>query len=580
MSTTSSETFVHSRKHALPLVVAVTGHRDLVRAEEEGIRQRVEEFFDELLRSFPERRLQVMSPLAEGADRIAARVALEKGLEVISPFPMERSEYRKDFETAASQAEFDSLCSQAHEILELPGDVDNRDRAYARLGVFLTAHCHILLAIWDGKPGTALGGTAQVVRFHHDSVMAGYVPPSATAQQILVDDESDLVYHIVCSRDRDGGEPAAGLKPLEVCWFTKNIDEPRSASLPEQHRRICRRSGEFSRDSQRFSDRIETEGWSLLDETAGDILPHGAETIDRLFRAADWLAIRYQRRTLLVLRVAHILAFLMGFLFILYSDLWAETYLMTVFLFLFAIAAAVQYMAKKRAWQRKYLDYRSLAEGLRIQFYWAAAGVVSDSVARFSHDNYLQSQDAELGWIRNVMRVAGLRSGANPKQSDEGLEFAEREWIGARGKGGQLDYFLSQLEQRTQHNRFTEWLGRLSLGVSALVVSVAVLFGESIGEEMTALLVTIMGATLLIFGIRHAYAYSTAERELIKQFEFMARIYANARYRLDRATGPKEKRQVLLALGRSALGEHAQWIMMHRERSVDQTEIWRLGSGG
>ncbi len=178
------------------------------------------------------------------------------------------------------------------------------------------------------------------------------------------------------------------------------------------------------------------------------------------------------------------------------------------------------------------------------------------------------------------MRVAGLESGANPKQSGKGLEFAEREWIGARGKGGQLDYFLSKLEQRTQHNRFTEWLGRLSLGVSVLVVSVAVLFGDSIGEDMTSLLVTIMGATLLIFGIRHAYAYSTAEREIIKQFEFMARIYANARYRLDRATGPKEKRQVLLALGRSALGEHAQWIMMHRERSVDQTEIWRLGSGG
>lgn len=580
MSKTGSETLVHSRKHALPLVVAVTGHRDLVQSEVDGIRQRIAEFFDELLQQYPERRLQVMSPLAEGADRIAAVVALDMGLELIAPFPLTKSEYRKDFETAESRAEFDRLCSRAHEILELPADAENRDRAYAQLGVFLSAHCHILLAIWDGKLGSALGGTGQVVRFHHDSVMAGYVPSSITAQQILVDDESDLVYHVVCSRDRPDGEPAPGLNPLDVCWFTKNIDEPCSESLPEQHRRIFRRSGEFSRDSQRFSEQIDSEGWSLLDDTAAHALPHGAETIDRLFRAADWLAIRYQRRTLLVLRVAHVLAFLMGFLFILYSDLWAENYLMSLFLVLFAIAAAVQYLAKKRGWQRKYLDYRSLAEGLRIQFYWAAAGVMSDSVARFSHDNYLQAQDAELGWIRNVMRVAGLESGANPRQSDEGLAFVDKEWIGAPGKGGQLHYFLSKLEQRTQHNRSTEWLGRISLGVSVLVVSLAVLFGESIGSDMTSLLVTIMGVTLLIFGIRHAYAYSTAERELIKQFEFMARIYANARYRLDHATDPTEKRQVLLALGRSALGEHAQWIMMHRERSVDQTEIWRLGSGG
>jgi hypothetical protein len=49
---------------------------------------------------------------------------------------------------------------------------------------------------------------------------------------------------------------------------------------------------------------------------------------------------------------------------------------------------------------------------------------------------------------------------------------------------------------------------------------------------------------------------------------------------LSRTDDPEEKRQVLLALGQSALSEHAQWIMMHRERSVDQTEIWRLGSGG
>lgn len=580
MSRIGHQAFINTHEQALPLVVAVTGHRDPVQREVAGLTQKVMEFFEELIEEFPERRLQVMSPLAEGADRIAARVALDLGLELIAPLPMVRSEYRKDFATAESQAEFDSLCAAAGEVLELPADPEDRNRAYAQLGVFLSAHCHILLAIWDGKLGTALGGTGHVVRFHHDSVMAGYVPPMITAQQILVDDESDLVYHIVCSRDRDHGEPAAGLKPFETCWFTKSMDRPRSETLPEQHHRIFQRSREFSRDSQRFADHIDAEGWSLVGDAANDVLPNGADTIDRLFRAADWLAIRYQRRTLLVLRVAHLLAFLMGFLFILYSDLWAENYLMSVFLVLFGIAAAVQYFAKRRAWQRKYLDYRSLAEGLRIQFYWATAGVVSDSVARFTHDNYLQAHDAELGWIRNVMRVAGLHSDAIPKQSEKGLEFAEEEWIGAPGKGGQLDYFLTKLEQKTSYNRFTEGLGRLSLGVSVLVVTAAVMLGESLDADLNSILITTMGATLLIFGIRQAYAHSTAERELIKQFEFMARIYANARYRLDHATGSAEKRQVLLALGRSALGEHAQWIMMHRERSVDQAEIWRLGSGG
>ena len=571
---------IEARDYALPLVVAVTGHRDLTAAERDGITRLVDEFLLSLVRDFPGRRIQVMSSLADGADRIVARSALNLGLELIAPLPMEPREYRKDFKTPESRAEFEDLCSQASQILVLPPESPDRDWLYAQLGVFLSAHCHILLALWDGKPGTALGGTGQVVRFHHDNVMAGYVPEKMTLQQMLIDDESDLVYHIVCSRDREDGEPAEGLEPLQTWWYTKDFVEPRSPKLPEQHSLIFARSNEFGLDTMRFSDEIDAHGWSLIANIPESDLPHGAGTIDKLFRAADWLAIRYQRRTLMVLRIVHVLAFLMGLSFILYSDLWTERSLMTLFLLCFSAAAGTQLLARRRSWYRKYLDYRTLAEGLRVQFYWAVAGVVSDDVARFSHDNYLEAQDAELGWIRNVMRVAGLESGANPKKSSAGLAIAERDWIGARGQGGQLDYFLSKLRQRSQHHRITERLGLLSLTVSALVVSAAVLLDGFLSPDMNSLLITIMGAMLLIFGVRHAYAHSTAEKEIIRQFEFMARIYGNARYRLSRTDDAEEKRQILRALGQSALSEHAQWIMMHRERSVDQTEIWRLGSGG
>ena len=162
---------IEIRKYALPLVVAVTGHRDLVAAERDDITRLVEAFLSGLARDFPDRRIQVMSSVAEGADRIVARSALRLGLELIAPLPMEPREYRKDFETPESRAEFEDLCLQSSQLLVLPPDSPDRDQLYAQLGVFLSAHCHILLAIWDGKPGTALGGTGQVVRFHHDNVM-------------------------------------------------------------------------------------------------------------------------------------------------------------------------------------------------------------------------------------------------------------------------------------------------------------------------------------------------------------------------------------------------------------------------
>ena len=53
-----------------PLVIGVTGHRDLVPDEIQGIESIVRALFHDLVARFPDRKLQVMSPLAEGADRV------------------------------------------------------------------------------------------------------------------------------------------------------------------------------------------------------------------------------------------------------------------------------------------------------------------------------------------------------------------------------------------------------------------------------------------------------------------------------------------------------------------------------
>jgi hypothetical protein len=58
----------------------------------------------------------------------------------------------------------------------------------------------------------------------------------------------------------------------------------------------------------------------------------------------------------------------------------------------------------------------------------------------------------------------------------------------------------------------------------------------------------------------------------------MLRIFDNAKRRLDSAENDMERRQILMALGGSALDEQAQWILMQRDRSLDQGEIWRMGS--
>lgn len=181
--------------YAVPLIVAVTGHRDLVADEVPLIRAHVREFFRRLLDEFPERGITVMSSLAEGADQLVAEEALTLGISLIAPLPMPRELYLEDFETPIAREKFNTLLSQATEIFELPittGNTaqtiaehgPNRNRQYAQLGVFLCAHCHILLALWDGKESEELGGTGQVVRFHHDDVMPGYISRATTSRLV------------------------------------------------------------------------------------------------------------------------------------------------------------------------------------------------------------------------------------------------------------------------------------------------------------------------------------------------------------------------------------------------------------
>ena len=124
------------------------------------------------------------------------------------------------------------------------------------------------------------------------------------------------------------------------------------------------------------------------------MLPAGLRDIDEIFTAADWLAMHFQRRTLFTLRASHVFVLLIGITYVSYTDVVASRLLLLVLLAQMLVAGGLGWLAARGAWFRKYLDYRTLAEGLRVQFYWAAAGVTSGNVSKFAHDNFLQMQDS------------------------------------------------------------------------------------------------------------------------------------------------------------------------------------------
>ena len=249
-----------------PLVVGVTGHRDLVAKELPGIEAIVRELLEDLAVRFADRRLQVMSPLAEGADRVVAIVAEDLGIDLIAPLPMPENLYSQDFEASRSWAEFGRLNRYAIERVTLPlapGSTPEsiseygkeRNRQYAEVGAWVAARSDILIAIWDGKTINDLGGTGHVVKFRREGEMPGYVPHASPGPS------REYVFHIVCSRNRLGGEPANGLKPLQTQWLGAEGEEyergPEHPGDQLLRQRPCRhKRQETVRERKREDERV------------------------------------------------------------------------------------------------------------------------------------------------------------------------------------------------------------------------------------------------------------------------------------------------------------------------------------
>lgn len=159
---------------ALAFSVGIVGHRadrivdpDRARARLDEVLQSIEEALDRIAASplyqAGRHPLRMVSALAEGADRLAAWAALDRGLALEVVLPFEVAEYECDFLDESARQEFRDLLGRASGTIVLDGNDDERPRAYEAAGMTLLDNCDLLIAIWDGGPGRGRGGTREVI---------------------------------------------------------------------------------------------------------------------------------------------------------------------------------------------------------------------------------------------------------------------------------------------------------------------------------------------------------------------------------------------------------------------------------
>jgi hypothetical protein len=176
--TTIVEPRARDARPRLAFRVGITGSRDLANADSPRLVTAVASVLDDItaavsatasdssiakLYADGQPTLILISPLAEGADRLVARLAVERKWRLAAPMPFPRAEYERDFPDAVN--EFSRLLEVAiadGQVVDLAGTREREQDAYHEVGRFVLQHSDIVIAIWDGGRPAKVGGTAQI----------------------------------------------------------------------------------------------------------------------------------------------------------------------------------------------------------------------------------------------------------------------------------------------------------------------------------------------------------------------------------------------------------------------------------
>ena len=649
---------VPARDGRIPIVVGVTGHRSLRVDDERAIASQLSALFDRLRRECPHSPVVLLTSLAEGADRLAAHAALEAGARLLAVLPLEPGDYESDFASATSRDEFHGLLSDARtdRTLVVPcldpaartaGDARNLQYLFA--GLFIARHSDVLVALWDGSAARGTGGTQQVVTFKQTgrldvdartiAALATAPAPFEVIDAPLDAAQTGLVYHVPAARADDATRPADG-----AAWLIP----PRHAATPaardafvERSFATLRRRDELNREGAAFREqrRPRLDAARAMLTRGEPVAPSALDALREHFATADALAVVHQTSTYRMLIALFVLVSVATISFVFRnlaeSDAARRVYL-AGYLFLLAVADLAYLRTRGRRSQDRFQDYRALAEGLRVQFFWRLAGLPHSA-----SDYYLRKQRSELRWIRDALGACALCS-APPVGAD--IEAVQRLWVedqhhyyrrasardGHRGRrqravGSALVLlsltatvvwlwttaqgavtFISiallaasvlaahcafeivhALRDSTVSDRRALGgmlgIGALSVGIAVALWAAAAYGGPLLAGRAPLLtlnqspfewMLAAIGITALVGTFAHGYANVRAFGEHQKQYERMEELFHTANAALSRATpdgtGTRHgAERVLLDLGREALAEHADWLLLHRARPME-----------
>jgi hypothetical protein len=473
----------------------------------------------------------LVSPLASGADQMAAGLALERGWELQAVLPMTREDCAAA--EPGTAAGLHQLLARSRCVLELPGDPGSPLEAYVMAGRATVAHADLLIAVWDGLPARGRGGTAETVDL---ALTRGtpvlHIPVDPGLSATLLWSAFDPVV-VTAPGDRACGREAT---PDALRIVLKAVLAPPTApaerSFAEgflgETQRLLRWRLEYpllmaltgtrglsrrdlSARSQIAADRAE---WQAYRETC--VGCHGVSASFDMLEAAYGWSDRLATHFAQIYRSSHVLNFLLAavgvWLGLSGLVLKADPVLLALAEFLVVLVVVVNTVTgSRRCWHQRWLDYRQLAERLRpmrsLKLLGIAApdppGTAAEPIARRWIDWYSAAMWRTVGCPAGRMRREDLPTLA--------VAIAERELQ------PQIDYNSAAATQAERLDGRLEHVG-LALFIATLLLTLLTIAAlefapeliERAGNWTTVLSAGLPALGTAIFGIRVQGDYRAA----------------------------------------------------------------------
>lgn len=539
---------------ACPLLVGVTGHHDLRPEEMPGLELAFRGILHDLRGRYAATPLVLLCGLAEGADRLAARIAAEEGIETIVLVPCEPSRHVESFHSMESRQEFDRLLEQSAGWLSLPHAVDRskqlpghggeREDRLAAIGGFLADKSHVLIAFWDGVVDENDDGPASVVE---ERLRPSYRDGASKWQHTTAGE----VWHVMTGRRSRGPASAPGRVEL---IRPRGDDDDRSEMIDN----IAEFNADLARIGKRLSADVQTSRRRLWPVP----LPprSGLETLGDGFATFDALAGRWQKSSLTSMKILFGLSWAAVLFLHLCSGPARNAYTIGGYLGCLGLAWSCFMWSRRRRHQPRHLEYRAIAEAIRVQFFWRMVGIGEDV-----SNLYLATHGSVLSWIRSAVAtitiLADARSGGARHEPESSLiRSVDDAWL-----ADQEAYFSKAAKRDRSAMQRRKFLATSCFAVGSALTIVYVLSG------FPDQLVIPTGLLLATGALVAGHTEGLALDEHANQYGQMASVFDSARRVLECRLEAGDLAGALALLretGNEAIGESSAWVLLHKSRPL------------